>query len=428
MALTTKAVEALSKKGSHKPGRHTDGQGLHLFVRADGQASWILRFRLHDRQRDMALGNFPVVSLKEARDLAYTARMKVREGVDPILARQREAQAATAAAGLDRTFKAATEGLIEARDTTWRNDKHRWQWKQTLETHAYPILGKMLVSEIETDHVVRVLRPLWSRIPDTANRLRGRIEAILDYARASGWRKGDNPARWKGNIADLLPRTDQINRKKHFPALPWHRIPAFMEALQARPGMAAVALQFTILTAVRSNETRKMIWGEVDTDSRTWIIPAARMKMKEMHRVPLSDEAMAILDRVRIGTPKRTDLVFHGQDLKSPLSEMAMVMLVRGMATDGLEEGDLPRWSDLENRVVVPHGFRSSFRDWAGETRPEGREVAERSLAHVVSGVEGAYARSDLLERRRPLMQAWATFATGPVSAVVLPFTNPRVA
>jgi integrase len=428
MPLTSKAVEALTRNGGHKPGRHTDGQGMHLYVRADGQASWILRFRLHDRQRDMALGGYPAVSLREARDLAYSARLKVREGIDPILERQRELQAATVAAGLDHSFKAATEGLIEAREATWRNDKHKWQWRQTLETHAFPILGKMQVQDIETDHVLRVLRPLWARIPETASRVRGRIEAILDYSRASGWRKGENPARWKGNLADLLPRIDKITKEKHYPALPWHRVPAFMEALRARPGMTPDALQFCILAAVRSNELRGMRWGEIDAETRTWIIPADRMKMKEIHRVPVTEQMQAILDRVRLGKPKRDDLVFHGRSLSMPLSAMSMVMLIRGMANDGLKPDELPRWTDLEGRVVVPHGFRSTFRDWAGETRPEGREVAERALAHVVGGVEGAYARSDLLERRRPLMQAWANFATGPVSAVVLPFASPRVA
>ncbi len=430
MALTTKAVEALAKKGSHKPGRHTDGQGMHLFVRPDGATTWVLRFRLHDRQRDFVIGAFPEISLKEARDLAYNARQLVKAGKDPILERRRVEQEAALAANVDHSFKAATEELIEARAATWRNEKHKWQWKQTLETHAFPILGKMQVQDIETDHVLRVLKPLWARIPETASRVRGRIEAILDYARASGWRRSDvlNPARWKGNLADLLPRIDKIAKEKHYPALPWHRVPAFMQALRARPGMTPDALQFCILAAVRSNELRGMRWGELDGDTRTWIIPADRMKTKEIHRVPVTDQMQAILDKVRVGKPRRDDLVFHGRDLKAPLSAMSMVMLVRGMASDGLEEGDLPRWADLEGRVIVPHGFRSSFRDWAGETRSEGREVAERALAHVVSGVEGAYARSDLLERRRPLMQAWSTFATGPTSAVVVPFSSPRVA
>ena len=428
MTLSAKAVEALAKKGSHTPGRHTDGHGLHLHVRANGSASWVLRFRLHERQRDLVLGSFPGVPLRDARDLAYAARAKVKEGNDPIRERQREIQTATVAAGRDRTFKAATDAIIEAREATWRNEKHKLQWRTTLETHAYPILGKLPVSEIVTDDVVSVLRPIWSRIPETASRLRGRIEAVLDYARASGWRTGENPARWKGNLADLLPRTDKIARVQHQPALPWQRVPAFMEALRQRKGMAADALQFTILTAARSGEVRGMTWGEIDEVTQVWTVPAGRMKMKETHRVPLSDEAMALLVKVRLNNPKRDALVFPGRSLKAPLSNMALAMLVRGMATDGVEEGELPRWADQEGRVIVPHGFRSSFRDWAGETRPEGREVAERALAHKVRGVEGAYARSDLLERRRSLMQAWATFATGPTSAVVLPFAPTRVA
>jgi integrase len=191
--------------------------------------------------------------------------------------------------------------------------------------------------------------------------------------------------------------------------------------------MAADALLFTILTAARSGEVRGMTWGEIDEATQVWTVPADRMKMKHTHRVPLSEEALAVLVKVRQGTPKRDVLVFPGRSLKAPLSDMAMAMLVRGMATDGVEEGELPRWADLEGRVIVPHGFRSSFRDWAGETRPEGREVAERALAHKVLGVEGAYARSDLLERRRALMQAWATLVTGPTSAVILPFPSPRM-
>ena len=428
VTLSAKAVEALAKRGSYTLGRHTDSHGLHLHVRSDGSASWVLRFRLHGRQRDLTLGSFPVVTLREARDLALSARLKVKDGNDPIRERQREVQAATVAAGRDRTFKAATDAIIEAREATWRNDKHKWQWRATLETHAYPILGKLPVSEIETDDVLRVLRPVWTKIPETASRLRGRIEAVLDYARASGWRTGENPARWKGNLADLLPRTDKIARAQHQPALPWQRVPTFMEALRERQGMATFALQFTILTAARSGEVRGMMWGEIDEIEKVWTVPADRMKMKVTHRVPLSDEALALLGKVRAGKPKRDALVFPGRSLKAPLSDMALAMLVRGMATDGVEEGELPRWADHEGRVIVPHGFRSSFRDWAGETRPEGREVAERALAHKVRGVEGAYFRSDLLELRRPLMQAWATYTTGSITAVVLPFVPQRVA
>jgi hypothetical protein len=313
--------------------------------------------------------------------------------------------------GKDRTFAAAAEATIESRESTWRSEKHQTQWRSSLKTYAYPILGKLPVSEIQTDDVVRVLRPIWSKIPAQASSIRGRIEMVLDYARASGWRTGENPARWKGNLADLLPRTKTISKTRHHPALPWEKVPAFMKALQEQKGVAAVALQFTILCASRSAEVRGMMWGEVDEESRTWTIPGNRMKMGVIHRVPLSNEAMTILARMKLGTPKRNTFVFPGRSMNHPLSDMSLVMLVRNMARDGLEDGDLPKWADLEGSLIVPHGFRSSFRDWAGETRSEGREVAERALAHAVGGVEGAYARSDLLERRRPLMQAWSTFA-----------------
>jgi integrase len=253
-----------------------------------------------------------------------------------------------------------------------------------------------------------VLRSVWTKTPETASRLRGRIESVMDFAKANGWRSGENPARWKGNLAELLPRPDKLARIQHQPALPWQQVPAFMTALRERKGTAALALRFAILTAARTGEVRGMTWGEVDAEARVWVVPASRMKMGQMHRVPLSDAALAVLKEAHPGKTRPDMLVFPGSRVGSMLSDMALAMLVRGMATDGLPEGEPPRWRDVGGRVVVPHGFRSSFRDWCGETRPEGREVAERALAHVVRGVEGAYARSDLLEKRRPLMAAWA--------------------
>jgi hypothetical protein len=353
------------------------------------------------------------VSLKEARELAQAARLKIRAGEDPIRERQKETQIAAQAASKDRTFMAAAEAAIASRESTWRNEKHVTQWRYTLETYAYPVLGKLPVSEIQTDDLVRVLRPIWSRIPETASRLRGRIEVVLDHARAKGWRTGDNPARWKGNLADLLPKPTTIAKVKHFPSLPWQKVPAFMQALQQQKGMAAIVLQFAILCASRSGEARGMTWGEVDEASRIWTIPGQRMKMGVMHRVPLSDEALAILAQVKLGTPKRDTVVFPGLRGNKPLTEMTIPMMVRAMSMKGLQKGDTPRWVDYEGIPIVAHGFRSSFRDWAGETRSEGREIAERALAHAVGGVEGAYARSDLLEKRRPLMQAWADFTYG---------------
>ena len=302
--LTAKTVEALTKQASFTVGRHTDGEGLHLHVRADGRAGWVLRYRLHARQHDLSLGGYPAVSLKEARELALAARQKVKGGSDPIRDRQREQQQAAEAAGRDRTFKAAAEATIEAREGTWRNAKHRWQWGRTLELHAFPVLGKLPVSEVTIDDVRRALSPIWAKTPETASRLRGRIEAVLDFARASGWRSGDNPARWKGNLADLLPRTNKLARPQHQPALLWGQVPAFMAALRERRGIAALALQFAILTAARAGEVRGMTWGEIDAEARVWTVPAHRMKMRVVHRVPLSDAALAVLQAMRVGEPR----------------------------------------------------------------------------------------------------------------------------
>jgi integrase len=404
--LTVKGVEALVAKDRHKPGRHTDGGGLHLHVRANGSAGWVLRYRLHNAQRDMSLGGFPDVTLKEAREAAEIARQSIKAGRDPIRERQRAQAEAAEAASRDRTFRAAMESALSAREGAWRNEKHRWQWRATVEKHALPILGDLPVSEIGTDDVLRVLRPIWSKVPETANRLRNRIEAILDHAHALKWRQGENPARWRGNLKELLPPPSKIAPEQPQPALPWRQVPAFMQVLETRRGMAALALRFTILTAARTGEVRGMTWAELDLEAQTWTIPPERMKAGRQHRVPLGDAAIALLRAVKPEKARGAALVFPSKRATS-LSDMSLTMLTRGLATDGLEGDEPPRWRDATGRVIVPHGFRSSFRDWCGETRPEGRDVWEQALAHVVGGVEGRYARSDLLERRRPLMQAW---------------------
>jgi integrase len=427
--LTVKTVEALTGTASDAkdlakaptPGRHTDGDGLHLYVRSDGRAGWVLRYRLHGRQRDMSLGGWPDVGLKEARAEAAAARQQIKDNRDPIRERQRATADATLAASRERTFKSAMESAIQAREGPWKSEKHRWQWRATLEKHALPILGDMAVSEVQADDVLRVLRPIWTKVPETASRLRGRIEIVLDHAHALKWRTGENPARWRGNLSELLPNPTKLAPVQRQPALPWAQVPQFIAALRKRQGMAALALEFTILTAARTGEVRGATWGEIDFDAAIWTVPASRMKAGEMHRVPLSASALDVLARARQAQPKlltkdaqpKARALIFPNGAGSALSDMALTMLVRGMALDGLTDGELPRWRDVAGRPIVPHGFRSSFRDWCGETRPEGREVAERALAHVVRGVEGAYARSDLLERRRPLMQAWDVFACG---------------
>ncbi|WP_372622481.1 tyrosine-type recombinase/integrase [Falsiroseomonas sp.] len=428
--LTVEEVKGLTgigrRKPEPKPGRHTDGNGLHLHVRPDSRAGWVLRYRLHGRQRDMSLGGYPDVSLAEARDAAEIARQHIKSGRDPIRERQRAAQQAAEAASRDRTFRAAMASAIGAREGAWKNEKHRWQWRATVEKHALPILGDLPVAEVSVEDVLRVLRPIWAKIPETASRLRGRIETILDHARALNWRVGENPARWRGNLAELLPNPSKIARVQRQPALPWNQVPTFMVALRERHGRAATALTFAILTAARTGEVRGMTWGEVDLEERVWTVPAERMKAGEMHRVPLSDAALAVLRAVRPEKVQRDRLVFPNSR-GGALSDMALTMLVRGMATDGLSEHELPRWRDATARVVVPHGFRSTFRDWCSDTRHEGREAYERALAHLIRDEsEAAYARSDLLERRRGLMQAWGEFCCS-AGALVIQLDRQRV-
>lgn len=262
--LTAKTVEALVAKGRHTPGRRTDGDGLHLHVRPNGSAGWVFRYRPHGWQRDLTLGAFPGPSLAAARAAAKIARQHVDAGRDPIRERQRAQRQQAEAASRDRTFRAAMESALGAREGAWKNEQHAWQWRATLEKHALPILGDMPVAEVAPEDVLRVLRPIWSKVPETANRLRNRIEAILDHAHALKWRQGENPARWRGNLKEPLPNPSKLAPEQPQPALPWPRMPASMGALSERRGMAAQALRFAILTAARAGEVRGASWGEVD--------------------------------------------------------------------------------------------------------------------------------------------------------------------
>jgi integrase len=371
--LTARTVTSLTAKDGHTPGRHTDGDGLHLHIRADGAAAWVLRFRLHEKQRDMGLGGYPAIGLAEARQLARDAKSLVLKGVDPTRERrQARVEAAEAASG-ERSFRSTAEAMIEARRDGWRNAKHAAQWTSTLTRHVYPTFGSMPVAQVDTDAVLRVLRPIWSRTPETASRVRGRIEAVMDFARARGWRSGENPARWRGHLAELLPPPRKVAPVAHQPSLAWQKVPAFLNALAEHRGIAAHALRFAILTAVRTGEARGMRWSEVDLPNGVWVIPGRRMKAGQLHRVPLSEEAKAVLEEMKayfdVDGLGREGLVFPGGRKTKPLSDMALSMLVRGMALDGLEPSEPPRWRDAEGRAVVPHGFRASFRGW---TRAQG--------------------------------------------------------
>jgi len=379
-----------------KPGRHGDGDGLWLQVRNAVHRSRLFRFMLNGRAREMGLGPAADVSLAEAREEARKCRALLREGIDPIEHRKVR-RLANMAVPQAVSFREVVERYLKAHEATWRNEKHRYQWRATLDL-ANAVFGDRPVGSISTADVMRVLEPIWHEKPETASRLRGRIEAVLDYATARGWRSGENPARWRGHLAKLLPLPTRIARVKHHAALHWEQIAGFMRSLQTYEGTSSLALQFTILTAARTGEVIGARWAEVDLESAVWTVPAERMKAQREHRVPLSAPAMAIM---RLLLPLR-DLrreaggyVFPGGRAGKPLSNMAMMMMVRRMNRDDL----------------TVHGFRSTFRDWAAEATSVPREVAEQALAHTLGDkVEAAYRRGDLFEKRRQLMDQWATF------------------
>lgn len=395
------ALTAISVKKAG-PGRHADGGGLQLLVKESGARSWVYRFMLKGKSRDIGLGAAGPggIYLADARDLATALRLKVKAGIDPLAERQQaEADAkaeeqASKVAGI--TFKAMAETHIAANRDSWRNAKHKQQWENTLKTYAYPVFGELPVAEVDTPHVLKVLEPIWREIPETASRLRGRIETVLDSAKARGYRQGENPARWRGHLAQILPVRTKLSRGHH-KAMPYDAIPAFVRELRAREAIAALALEFAILTAARTGEVIAAVWSEVDLTKALWTVPAERMKAGKEHRVPLSPRAMQILEETKQLGGKH---LFPGAR-GGKLSSMAMAMLLRRMKQD-----------------VTVHGFRSGFRDWAAESTGYSREVAEMALAHTISdAVERAYRRGDLFDKRRRLMADWATYCVSGATA-----------
>lgn len=405
-----------AKVAKAAPGSYSDGGGLMLLVRKTGAAFWVLRFQRGGKRRDLGLGaarGLGAVTLATARQKAAEAIQSLRDGVDPIEQR-RAANAAPKvidAPARAAAFREVADRYVNAHEAAWRNAKHRAQWTATLKTYAFPIIGDLPVTDVETGHVMEILDPIWRVKAETASRVRGRIEAVLDYAKARGWRSAENPARWRGHLENLLPARSKVQRVEHHAAMPWKEIPAFMVEAKTWQGTAALALRFVILTAARSGEVLGATWREIDMKSAVWTVPDVRMKAGREHRVPLSPAALDILRAVAPLRPKDDDgsaPVFPGMDPKKPLSGMALLMTLRRQ-----KHGDL-----------TAHGFRSSFRDWCGEATNYPREVAEAALAHTVKDkAEAAYARSDLLEKRRKLMEAWATFCTTPpvISASVTP-------
>lgn len=386
-------LTALDVARANEKGTYRDGGGLCLYVSGATAKSWVFRYMLNGRAREMGLGSLHALTLAEARTRASECRRLCSAGIDPIEARKAERQKARIEAARAITFKDAAERYIKAHEVGWRNAKHRMQWRNTLATYAEPIIGKLPVQAIDVGLVVKVLERIWATKPETAGRLRGRIEAILDWAAARGYRTGENPARWRGHLQNLLPNPARIRKVQHHAALPYVEIGAFMRTLRAQEGIAAVALQFLILTATRTSETIGARWSEIDFANGIWTIPGERMKTARAHRVPLSAPAIAILNRMR--KIHNGQLVFPGRFGDQPLSNMCLLQLLKRMGRGHL----------------TTHGFRSTFRDWAAELTNYPREVAEMALAHTVSDqVEAAYRRGDLFDKRRRLMEAWARY------------------
>ena len=379
-----------------KPGYYGDGAGLWLQVRDTGTRAWVYRYAINGRARYMGLGPADLVSLAEARERAREARRLVKiDGVDPIEARRQAKHAATLEAARSVTFQDCARRYIAAHEAGWRNEKHRAQWPSSLAAYAFPVIGRLPVSAVDTALVLRVLEPIWRDKPETASRVRGRIESILDWAAANNFRRGDNPARWRGHLDKLLPRHSSVRRVRHHPALPYREAPTFIAELRQRGGISAKALDFVILTAARTGEALGAVWPEIDASERIWRVPGERMKAGKQHTVPLSGRALEVLAELpRIdGCP----YLFPGARQGQPLSNMALLELMRDMRPG-----------------FVPHGFRSTFRDWAAEQTAHPSYVAEAALAHAVGDkVEAAYRRGELIEKRRALMNDWAVYCGG---------------
>lgn len=395
--LNARAVTTITK-----PGRHADGGGLYLSVGPGAARRWVFLFRWRGKLKEMGLGSASSVPLARAREKAAAAREQVADGLNPL-----EVKRASAAVP---TFGVLADAVVKDLGPQWKNDKHKAQWKATLTTDAAK-LRPLRVDKIETTDILETLKPIWNEKPETASRLRGRIERVLEAAKAKGFRTGENPARWKGHLDHVLPKRRKLTRGHHA-ALPFADVPAFIGELRCRTGAAALALEFAILTAARSGEVRGATWSEIDLKAKLWTVPAERMKAGRVHRVPLCDRAVAILENLQVlSDGGGGSLVFPGPKAEVGLSDAAFSALLKRM---GKKPG-----------ALTPHGFRSSFRDWAGEVSNFPRDVAEMALAHAIGDMtEQAYRRGDALEKRRKLMDAWARYCEPAGTGEVIQFAR----
>ena len=419
-----------------KSGMHCDGGGLYLQATEAADKtiskSWLFRFatgrivtsaagKPRAEEKQMGLGPLDAVSLEEARKVAAECRHLRKQGIDPIAARKAARAETAIEAAKAMTFAQCTDAYMVAHRAGWRSRVHARQWKASMATYATPVFGKLPVNAVDLWMVLKVLEPIWTTKPVTAGRIRGRIECVLDWAAARGYRKGENPARWRGHLDKLLPAGSKVRKVKHYPSLPYDELAAFLASLREQEGTAARALEFTILTAARSNETVGAMWPEIEMTGKAWTLDATRMKGEREHRVPLSAPALAIL--LRMAEVREGEHVFPGsRNVKLAKSGMSK-LLVR--MNDRRTAAGLPRWTDPKrgNKDIVPHGFRSTFRSWAAECTNFPREIAEAAIAHLVGDdTERAYQRGDLFEKRRRLMAAWAEFcAKSAATGKVLP-------
>jgi integrase len=396
MARTRDRLSAVKIQGLKNPGYYADGGNLYFRVADGGTKAWMFRFAMHGRKRDMGLGPYPDVSLAKARDLAAECREQIRGGIDPIEARKAQRAADRIAAAKAMTFDECRIAYIASHEAGWRNAKHRQQWTNSLKTCASPTLGRLPVASVDTALVMKVIEPIWRTTPETASRVRGRIESVLDWAKVRGFRSGENPARWRGHLDQLLPAKTKIRAIEHFAALPHSQVGEFMGELRQQTGVTAAALQFLILCAARANEVLGARWSEIDLTARTWTVPAARMKSASEHRVPLSAAAIDVLGAMH--KIRRDDYVFPAMRGDGHLSQNALWTLLRRRAT--------------------AHGFRSTFRDWVAECTNCRPEIAEAALAHKVSdAVVAAYRRTTFFDTRRELMAKWAEYCATPAPA-----------
>jgi integrase len=405
MARIVERLTALGVARTKKRGMHADGGGLYLQVTGDGGKSWIYRFTLRGQTREMGLGSLTAISLSDARSKAGECRRQKQEGIDPIEARR----VLRAQLKLDEakaiTFKDAARTFIAAHRAGWHNAKHAEQWTSTLETYAEPVFGSVSVHDVDTNLVLKALEPIWTTKPETAARVRGRIEAILNWAKVRGYRTGDNPARWRNHLDHLLPARSKVRAIKHHSALAYRDMPDFMQALGQQKGTAARALEFTILTAARTGETIGATLDELSTAEKIWTMPAERMKAGKEHRVPLCNRALTVIAEMQASRNPDQRFLFPGGKPGKPLSNMAMAELLKRMG---------------QTEITV-HGFRSTFRDWAAERTDYPHEVAEMALAHAVGDkVEAAYRRGDMFDKRRKLMEAWAAYCAMPKAGKIV--------